>query len=487
VKFSPFPFLVVVHWPRWITCRGTLGNWRFLTGTAVLLASLAAAVLLVPQHLTAVHQQESPVVSATLLVHSRPIGAMVLVDGARRGRTPATLSVQAGDHRITIHAAGYADVSSHVSVAAGSTATVTEDLWLITPVIQHLRPPLPGGSITEAVFLDDGRVALTMTLPPGQEHQLWFLGAHGGASRHGPPLTLGPLSVSPDGRQVAYLTATLPTSDSSAPLDASLTEVWVTGRDGERGERRYALPEPARDERLLDVRWSPNGQDLLLVSRLHQVDGGSRDRLVELAHGHVQDLITLPSQIVPGSFVWSQDGAHVGFLHRGEQQTSLCMVDLIGSSGGGTTFRSLADLGGGGRGLAVAPMSWSVPEDTLLYAAPVHDGTSAASPPVLSTVRPGEPARQLDHTVGQSPTWRPRGGLASLTKSSRGMVTVRSFDGMSRSTGDLEVPIPVSDTPSARWDLTHGQVVLAVRRTAGWENGVDWWLVRLRPAREGTS
>src|SRR4051794_34918948 len=141
---------------------------------------------------------------AALAVSSTPIGATVEVNGRLYGDTPTRVPLPAGEHRVTVRRAGYADARSTVQVAPGQTAALTAELWLQTPRVQRLRPTFPGSTITDARFLADGRLAYTVTLA-GDERQLWLLDERGSPRRLGPPGVRGSVVAAPDGARVAYL------------------------------------------------------------------------------------------------------------------------------------------------------------------------------------------------------------------------------------------------------------------------------------------
>src|SRR5207244_5255131 len=138
-------------------------------------------------------------------------------------------------------------------VPAGVTRTASLGLWTQAPRLLAVRSAFPGAAVSSVDFLDEGRIALVMTLPPGDERQLWLLDADGDLRRFGPPAARGPISVAPDGATVAYLAR----GPRAGFDDGRLDEVWVTARAGEPGERRFALDPAAAGERLVDPSWAP--------------------------------------------------------------------------------------------------------------------------------------------------------------------------------------------------------------------------------------
>lgn len=210
------------------------------------------------------------VADATLSITSTPAGAVILIAGKERGRTPATLPLPAGEVLVTLRLPRYAEATYTINVTAGQATTLDGILWLRTPEARRVRPPLPGASIVAASFLADSRLALGVALPPGDERQLWIVDHDGVARRVGPPVAHVALAPSADGARIAYLTRTAGASNPSTGSggETRANEVWITDRDGDRGERRYALSPNTADEHLVDLAWAPDGAHLLLVSQL---------------------------------------------------------------------------------------------------------------------------------------------------------------------------------------------------------------------------
>lgn len=70
---------------------------------------------------------------AQLLVLPSPDGAQVSVDGAVRGTTPLTLTLEAGTHLIALSAGGYAPFSETITLEAGREAMFAPDLEDVEP------------------------------------------------------------------------------------------------------------------------------------------------------------------------------------------------------------------------------------------------------------------------------------------------------------------------------------------------------------------
>jgi hypothetical protein len=77
----------------------------------------------------AVAQAAPAPVSGALVVDSRPRGAIVTVDGRRRGVTPLRLpDVPAGSHRVRLQMTGYRPIAGTVDVRAGEPARLAVTL-----------------------------------------------------------------------------------------------------------------------------------------------------------------------------------------------------------------------------------------------------------------------------------------------------------------------------------------------------------------------
>jgi hypothetical protein len=426
-----------------------------------------------------------PPVTGLLQVDSRPPGASVELEGHPAGTTPIRLDLRPGTYHLRLVATGYLSASQQAAVTAGGFTSVQATLWPAEPRISQLMPPLPGATLAGAGFLQDGRVTLTVAVPPGDERQLWLIGPDGEQRHIGPALARGSAAVSADGARVAYLAA--PAGSDSANQPPS--ELWLAAADGGQARRRYALPSsPGAVDQLLDVSWSPTGQDLLLAVKQAASAGGQHTVLDELSpdQGDPRPLVNLPSTIVPGSYVWSPDGQWVTFVAAADGKTSLCLLGLAGGD-----FRYLGDLslGGSAHPLPLAPASWPASGGSLLYSAwngQPPDATSwllgGAVSPALFTVNPAAPVPRLVASgAGQAPVRLADGSLLALARGKgSGPLLLRHVEDGNRPADGPPLPIPPSGVYGARWDLAHAQSLIVVRGTglslAGETD--QYWLAR---------
>ncbi|HEY3081070.1 MAG TPA: hypothetical protein VGM69_14350 [Chloroflexota bacterium] len=359
-------------------------------------------------------------------------------------------------------------------------AALHAELWRRTPRLSRLRPAFPGATITGGDFLGDGRVALTVALPAGDERQLWLRDPSGGLERVGPPDATGPAAIRPDGGRVAYLARRA--GPGAVGLSARLDELRIARAGEATSEQRWRLL-PA-DEQLTDLGWAPDGTALLLVSTQRPAGGGLRSRLLLLGAdgGEPHELVALPGEVVPGSYAWSPDGGRVAFLAQAGGLTALCLADVRGS------FRYLADVSRDDPSpLPFPPVAWSPDGSRLLYAAPTLERPSRSgwlfgpAPTIaLYGVDATRPAGQpLGEAEGQSPAWRRDGTIVALGRSGDGPIMLRSVgsDGATRDVG--EIGLTPSAVYVARWDTAHAQALIAMRASASLGAiRPEFWLAR---------
>lgn len=420
--------------------------------------------------------------TGTLQVASVPSGALIEEGGRDLGRTPTPLSLPAGEHRIGVRADGYSASTYQVDIAAGETVALNAELWLQTAAGQQLRSPLPGATIANAAFLSNGDVALLLTLPSSTERQLWVIARNGQPERVGPARADGPLAISSDGTRVAYLAP----GQGSRSIGGRLEEVWISGRSGSQAKREWVLPASRKDDALIDVAWAPDGRHLLLMSRQQSSVGGTQTHLLWLAIGQAEPtaILTLPGDVVPGSYEWGPSGERVAFLVRTQQATSLCVLRTV--DGG---FRYLGDVRrNDSTALPFSPVGWAPDGSRFVYAALTTtrtsnswwlfgDGTrNALYVADLASPQP-EP---LGKAEGQSPAWRGDGGVVALAQpKANGPLAVRLVDAHGGTSLLSSLPFAPGTAYAARWDQAHAQALIATRNsTTSSGTRTDFWLAR---------
>ncbi len=505
------PFTVTIEPPSWL--NGHLRKTRRvrLAVGLTLGALVAAPIALI---LFVYRPSQVPVAAwGTLVVQSQPAGATVLADGQRLGTTPMTLSLAPGPHSVTLQRTGYTDLTQAIQMTARQTVTLAENLWPQTPRVRALRPIFPGATISDASFLANGQVVLTVALPPSGDREAWVVAANGAASRLGPTGARTGLMASPDGKAVAYLASTTQGTPPSDPAVATADEVWVAPTSGNRGHRLFTLQRAATDERLVSLSWAPDGRHLLAVSQTGSAGAlgwistasiHSRlfllDPLAPAAKtGDGQMILSLPSEILPDSVVWSPRGDRLAFLARTGSRVALCLVRSDGSD-----FRYLTDLEPStSKRQPFPPIAWAPAGQAIVYARSNPPstsssgwlfGTGSSSQPTTSLFvddLTGQQPRLVSAAGGEAPGWDLDGSIVTLVLPDRsGPLLVRAVRPSGQSQIVSQIPLPARDPVLARWDLAHRQVIVATPAVNGGDlsssSGVtfpsspalDYWLVQ---------
>jgi hypothetical protein len=476
-------------------------------------------------------------VAGTAPVHldSTPSRAQVSIDGARVGWTPLDVRLSPGQHALSLQHPDALDQDQTLAIPE-SGATVSFELWRRRPDVVPLRPVYPGASLVDARFLDDGQVALLVSLPAqsgalSATRELWRLdAATGQPSRVVIPGTETPvatMALEPAGQRVAYvtpgtssgMTASLWPTSGRAPTGPQQTShpeaVWVAPVDGAGPSQRVlelpsaSGPVPSSEpERIVDLVWTPDGARLVAITR--QAGPPARARVVVLnvpapADATSQPLanerVLLPAEVVPGSLVPDASGrwlalvTHAATASGGSDLLTLCVLELRPDG----AFRDLADLGSAARLPAAAPMTWAPANsspDRLVFVAPTPASPSgggpfglfglfgalrAAAPPsglflanlAGADLAAAQPRRLATAINTVGPVWRSETTLFRLARQDDGTLTLRAIDAASGAVRDLGVRLPAGT----------GQ---GLGLSARWDTRHGRALVLARPSVAGT-
>jgi PEGA domain len=428
-----------------------------------------------------------------LVVSSRPPGARITLDGREQGQTPASLLVTAGLHDVGLLAPQALEARYRLRVDVPERFEAV--LWRHQPVVTRLRPTLPGATLASVDVLDDGRLALGVAVPPDGELEAWLLEPVSGTLERLPlPFGASRLAVAPDATRVAVVSSPgAAARDPGGPSAEAAPAVWLVPTGGaDDGPRLVWRAQVGRRERLVDLAWSPRAEHLLVGSAEELPSGGRRSHLWLLDQPDATGdsplqvrryLVSLPSALVPGSFVWSPDGRRVAFLARVGGQRALCLLDVAYGA-----FRYLADLDAldaSGTPLPFPPVAWSAVGHRLLF---VARGEPPSGPfgwlerprRLLYRVDDDLVARPIGPTDADLVAWRE--DAQSLVLLGRlkddGPLVLRAADGgLGQVSHLMELPVR-PPAYAARWDLPHARLLLA-GPAAGPPDALDYTLVRL--------
>jgi hypothetical protein len=233
------------------------------------------------------------------------------------------------------------------------------------------------------------------------------------------------------------------------------------------------------------------------------------------------ELLTLPAELVASSYSWAPDGNWVAFLTQApgwsgaSMFVALCAVDT--SAGGALSgFRYVSDLGrssDGGGPLPAAAAAWSPTGDGRLVYAAATSKVTVTNPLGLPTTTGGEPGLFVATPAGQAltgeegrrlggggglsaPAWASpdevdAGNLVALARSNKGSrpLVLRGIDSSSGTLHNLDVTLPPgvggSGQVAARWDLSHGRLLVFARHDNTGSGLLDYWLVDLQARAAG--
>jgi hypothetical protein len=478
------PFIVVFEPPSRAELRAVMRMRRtWLAGGLAMLAIGALGVVLGVGRAEA--GTNHPAVPLEL--HSRPPGAAVWLDGRERGRTPLEVLVAPGAHSVVFKAADAVDGEYALDVGA-EPAELDARLLRRQPTLTRLRPTLPGAVLSSVRLLADGELALVISVPPGRQLQAWRFDPDTGGVEPVVKDALGSrLALAADGQHTALVGFEVgpPRSDANGDavgFSAGRASVLWLGEDGRGAPATGWRPPLAPGEDLLDASWSPHVDRLLAVTG--QVQGGETTRsrlwLVDADGQASRVLLSLPSQVVPGSEVWSPDARHVAFVAHAGEVNALCLVDLDGG------FRYVADLDPSpSLPLAYPPLTWSADGQRMLFVAPrQHPPGTAGSwlqpeaRHALYAVSTADPTPVfLSDTDVDLPAWREDGQMLGLGRfGADGGLAVRQISGPGNGHRLVDLPLKPAAGYAAMWDLDRGFAVVASPRASG---DVEYWLATL--------
>lgn len=477
------PFTVVFEPPSQSELRALLrmrGYWA-----AGLIVALTIGIVYL---LSSVARADAIAASARvpLALTSQPTGAALSLDGHDHGTTPQDVLVEPGRHTLQLTAPD-ALPGRYVIDVGGDGAPFHALLWRRQPDVTRLRPALPGATLADVRQLDDGELGLTVALPASGQLQAWRMDPSTGS-----PVALATsitgrrLAIAADGTQLAYLGTPIgppvPQPASTWSSYPSSSVVWVLSPDtGTLASWRAPIEPP---EELTDVSWSPRADRLLVVSN-QRLQGGAtigRAWFVDAGAQHAEPMLSIPSDIVVGSELWSPDGQWVAFVAHAGQVNALCLLAVDG------TFRYVADLDiSATPPLGYPAVTWSQNSRSLLFVAPhqhplgVSLGWLQSDPShalYMASVDQASPVA-LGDTELELATWREDGLVLGLSRTGvDAPINIRLLDGGGGGGGQqlLQLPLKPAGAYAAVWDVRRARMLLASRNQ---ENGLDYWLVRL--------
>jgi PEGA domain len=469
------PFTIVFEPPSQKELRAILrmrGIW-----VAGLIVALAIGTLLV---LSGVGRADAVASTspAPLELTSRPIDAQVWLDGREAGRTPLSVLVEPGVHSVLLKAADALDGQYTLQVGSDGAAF---DVGLLRrhPTLIRLRPTLPGAALADVRLLSDGQLALSMRVPPGKQIQAWRMDPASGVVEALLTEASGTrVAFAADGEHVAYTGYEV--GPTPSPTESSM--LWLVDRG--RAVPTAGWRAPLTDgERLLDASWSPRDDRLLVVSSRPHPGGTVRSRawFVDADGQRAREVLSLPSDVVPGSAVWSPDGAHVVFLAHAGVVNALCVLDLEGG------FRYVADLDPSpGPPLAYPPASWSTDSQRLVFVAP-HQHPAGVSvgwlqqPEAPHALYVANVSEAASVPAGDTPldfaAWREDGQLLGLGRlGNGGALDLRLVNAAGSGQHLLELPFKPGSGYGVAWDIGRRRLLVANSSPSG---GIDYWLALL--------
>jgi hypothetical protein len=390
-----------------------------------------------------------------------------------------------GAHEVVLKAGDAIDSRYAVNVDSHGTV-LNAVLWSREPKVTRLRPALPGAVLSDARFLADGELVLTIGLPPGRQMEAWRLDPRTGALAMIMDDIWGArVSVAPNGLSLAYLGTDVGPSPSSLASGFAtagrLGVVWVvgdlTGASSPTGWRAPLGP----GEQLVDVNWSPEADRLVVFATGSEGDARhTRAWFVDANAQTSHEVTSIPSDVIPGAEAWSPDGRYVAFIAHTSDVNALCLLGIDG------TFRYVADLQASSAGpLAYAPLVWSEDGQHILFVAPYQHQPGVTFDWLQPETRRGLYVASVDEptpmlladTPVDAATWREDGQFLGLWQSgSESPLSIRLLNSAGGSGQNLlDLPLKAAKNFGVLWDLAHADLLIAFRGTGG----TEFWLTRL--------
>ena len=104
-------------------------------------------------------------VAGQVVVETVPVGATVEVDGAVRGTTPVTLTLEVGDHRLAVRLEGYRPVEEGVAVAAAGEVRRSYTLEVAAATLAIASEPAGAAVTVDGAAVGETPVALAAVAP----------------------------------------------------------------------------------------------------------------------------------------------------------------------------------------------------------------------------------------------------------------------------------------------------------------------------------
>lgn len=463
------PFTIVFEPPSRSELRAVLRlRWTWVACGVLMLAVGSSLVLLgVGQAATPADAQRAP-----LSVESTPAGAVLRIDGQVVGVAPATIDIAAGVHQIALERADALGTHYALTTDGESPLTFSARLWRRQPLVQRIRAVVPGASLSDVRILADGDLVLVVSAGRDPILRAWRLTPRSGGTTELSPAWPGDrMAISADATQIALIGRDLgPASNADMQSAARRSRIVWLGSVGQPAFTQ-AWRAPIEDqESVTDASWSPAADKIIVVTARHVDDGHPQSRVWLLdprtLDGRV--ILTLPSEVVVGTTLWSPSGERAAFVAHGGTLNALCLLDVRDGQ-----FRYLADLAPSSTGPLPYPVgAWSQDSQRFLFVAPqqprVGDSLAWPAPAAIPRQRvlvartlDREP-EQIGDTDANFLVWREDGQLLGIVQPSNdGPLQLRLIDSSEPHSQLVDIPLRPSGSYAPVWDLQHAELLLA--------------------------